>query len=160
SGALVIKNSVKIIGPGADLLAVSGNDTSKVFDISAGLTVNIAGLTITHGRALEGGGILNVGSSLTLSNDILSYNESVNLGSGGAINNRNGASLTVTASTFIGNRATGFKHGGLGGGGAIYNLPGSTATVSHSTFIGNQAIGGDGGVVNQGTFRLAIGGAE
>src|SRR5262245_42380613 len=51
SGALVIKNSVKIIGPGAEFLAVSGNDMSRVFDISAGLKVKIADLTITHGRA-------------------------------------------------------------------------------------------------------------
>ena len=160
SGDLAIKNSLDIVGPGANLLAISGNDTSRVFDINAGLTVSIADLTITHGRSASGGGgILNVGSSLTLANDVLSYNESDTFGSGGAIYNRNGASLAVTASTFIGNRAIGSKHGGLGGGGAIYNLPGSTATVSHSTFIGNQAIGGDSGVFAD-NFRASLGGGE
>jgi len=162
SGALVINNSVDIEGLGADKLAVSGNDASRVFDISAGLSVSITNLTITHGRAVGtngGGGIMNVGSSLTLANDILSYNESVNAGSGGAINNHQGGTLTVTASTFIGNKAIGSKQGGLGGGGAIYNLDASTATVSHSTFIGNQAFGGDSGVVAN-NFRHAIGGAE
>src|SRR5262249_30836050 len=42
SGALVIKNSLDIEGPGANRLAVSGNDSSRIFDISAGLTVTIA----------------------------------------------------------------------------------------------------------------------
>jgi hypothetical protein len=80
SGALVLKNSVDIEGPGASLLAVSGNDTSRVFDISAGLTVTIAGLTITHGRAAGnqgGGGILNVGSALSLVHDVFSNNRAI-----------------------------------------------------------------------------------
>src|SRR5438067_8949964 len=81
SDELAIKNSVDIEGPGADKLAVSGNDTNRVFDISEGLTVTIAGLTITHGRAVGatggsggGGGILNVGSTVTLANDVFSHN--------------------------------------------------------------------------------------
>ncbi|MBI1915943.1 MAG: hypothetical protein HYS12_14590 [Planctomycetes bacterium] len=161
SGALVVKNSVDIEGPGASLLAVSGNDTSRVFDISAGLSVTIAGLTVTHGRAALGGGILNVGSALTVAGDVLSYNEAVREEStGGAISNRNGASLIVTASTFIANRAIGIKDGGQGVGGAISNKEGSTATVSRSTFIGNRAVGGDGGVVNTGAFKIFIGGGQ
>ncbi|MEK7215800.1 MAG: hemolysin, partial [Chloroflexota bacterium] len=56
SGDLAIKNSLDIVGPGANLLAISGNDTSRVFDINAGLTVSFADLTITHGRSASGGG--------------------------------------------------------------------------------------------------------
>src|SRR6266566_2540724 len=52
SDELAIKKSLDIEGPGADKLAVSGSDTFRVFDISEGLTVKIAGLTITHGRAV------------------------------------------------------------------------------------------------------------
>src|SRR5438270_7587684 len=68
SGELAINKSLDIEGPGADKLAVSGSDKNRVFDISEGLTVRIAGLTITHGRTLSGqggAGILNMGSSLT-----------------------------------------------------------------------------------------------
>ncbi len=78
SDELAIKNSVDIEGPGADKLAVSGNDALRVFDISEGLAVTITGLTITHGRTSSGqggGGILNMGSSLTLAGNMLSYNE-------------------------------------------------------------------------------------
>src|SRR5262249_10335462 len=57
SDELAIKNSLDIEGPGADKLAVSGGDKYRVFDIvSEGLTVRIAGLTITHGRTSSGQG--------------------------------------------------------------------------------------------------------
>src|SRR6266851_4772426 len=77
----------------------------------------LTGLTITHGRArggqttAGGGGILNAGSTLNLANDLFSYN--VDFGSssgaqGGAIGNfHKDGILTVTDSTFIGNRADG-----------------------------------------------------
>ena len=76
SDELAIKKSLDIEGPGASLLAISGNRTSRVFDISEGLTITIAGLTIEDGLATGGGGggILNVGSTLNLSNDVLSNN--------------------------------------------------------------------------------------
>src|SRR5437588_4484952 len=81
SDELAIKKSLDIEGPGADKLAVSGSDKYRAFDISEGLTVTIAGLTITHGRTSSGqggGGILNMGSRLTLAGDVLSDNEVLN----------------------------------------------------------------------------------
>jgi hypothetical protein len=167
SGALVIKNSVEIEGPGADKLAVSGNDTSRVFDISAGLTVSIAGLTITHGRAAGnwgGGAIQNIGSALTLDNDVFSDNRAIGSNAdggsmgGGAITNRSGGVITVRASSFVGNQAVG-REGGFGEGGAIWNL--ASATITDSRFTGNRAVGGDGGRVSGGAFIIgcANGGA-
>src|SRR5262249_6432463 len=73
SDELAIRKSEDIEGPGADKLAVSGSDAVRVFAIDEGLTVTIAGLTITHGRGAGnpgGGGIDNVGSALTLVNDV------------------------------------------------------------------------------------------
>ena len=62
SDELAIKKSLDIEGPGASLLAVSGNDTFRVFDVvSEGLTVRIAGLTITHGRTVGNNGGFNAG---------------------------------------------------------------------------------------------------
>src|SRR5262249_17822598 len=43
--ALPITDSVTITGPGADQLAVSGSGQSRIFSISGGATVTIAGLT-------------------------------------------------------------------------------------------------------------------
>jgi hypothetical protein len=50
-GELLITSSVTINGPGASKLSVSGNNASRIFDITTGLNVTINGLTITHGFA-------------------------------------------------------------------------------------------------------------
>src|SRR5207253_2000913 len=124
SGELLITRSVTINGPGANKLSVNGNNASRIFDMTAGLNVAINGLTITHGFALGpgfpapavvnglfGGGILNQGSNLTLSADVLSQN--VVLGSsaydgvlGGGLGSLDG-DLTITGCTFTSNQALG-----------------------------------------------------
>jgi hypothetical protein len=174
SDQLTISKSLDIEGPGAGLLAVSGNDTFRVFDITQGnAVVTIAGLTLTHGRAQTAGGggnengggggaILNASSTLALANDVLSFNEATV--KGGGISNLPGSVLTVTNSTFIDNRAIGnaTDPSVYAEGGAIWNAEhGVTATVSGCTFTGNQAIGADGGVVQvgQGDVGPANGGA-
>jgi hypothetical protein len=146
TGQLRITDDLTIAGPGADVLAVSGSNQSRVFSISGGATVAIAGLTITGGRAVgDGGGILNTGSALALDGVVLSDNQAVGApggaGRGGAIANVSGAALIVTDCLFTHNQALG---GGQGFGGGILNLA-SRLTVSRSAFIGNQAIGGAGG---------------
>ena len=148
-GELVIDKSLDIEGPGAGLLTVSGNQTSRVFDvsnhasrvfdISAGATVTIAGVWITAGLAngsspvlaSTGGGILNFGS-LTLSGDVLSNNQAVGnassgkAGVGGGVANLARATLAISGSAFTGNQAIGADHSnGFGAGnaqgGAIFN---------------------------------------
>jgi hypothetical protein len=163
SDELAIKNSVDIEGPGADKLAISGSNEYRIFDlVSEGLTVQVAGLTITHGRTLSGpggGGILNTGSSLTLKGDVLSYNEALNaFAQGGAVANRNHGTLNAIDTMFIGNQAIANTPGGLGSGGAIVNgseenKTGGIATITGCTFTGNRAVGGDGGVVS-GLFEI------
>src|SRR5262249_11950412 len=55
SGELAINQDLTVRGPGAD--RISGNDTSRVFDISEFFTtVSISGLTITHGHSSQPGG--------------------------------------------------------------------------------------------------------
>ena len=60
-GQLTVSQNLDIEGPGAGQLTVSGNSATRVFEISGGATVTIAGLTIAHGAAAEGGGIENAG---------------------------------------------------------------------------------------------------
>jgi hypothetical protein len=173
SGELAINNNLDIEGPGASQLAVSGNDQFRVFDISQGFTVTLAGLTITHGQAEAstndrggsgGGGILNAGT-LTVANDVLSANQSDT--HGGAISNGPAAVLTVTNSQFIGNEALAKANAAQVEGGAIWNSgskgsnAGAIATVIGSTFTGNRAIGGNGGVTSNGDSLIgdALGGA-
>ena len=60
NGELAINANLSIVGPGQTLLTISGNNASRVFNISA-VTVNLSGLTIANGRKydLPGGGIYN-----------------------------------------------------------------------------------------------------
>lgn len=160
SGQLGITDDLTIDGPGADQLAVSGNQQSRVIRISGGAVVAIADLTIADGRAGgDGGGILNAGGTLSLDRVVLSDNQAVPTpasghGRGGAVANLSGATLTVTDCLFTHNQVRGADFGPAGpqllaSGAGILNL-GSSLTVSHSTFIGNEAIGGAGGGRAQG----------
>jgi hypothetical protein len=179
SDQITINKSLDIEGPGASLLAVSGNDANRVFDISGGLTVSIDGLTITHGLgkgnvqganegAGGGGAILNGGSTVNLANDAFVDNQALN--HGGAISNGPSSVLTVVNSTFMANRAVGQLGAAYVEGGAIWNTTnadvnknagvGATAVVVGCTFIGNQAVGADGGSVSgNATLSVANGGA-
>jgi hypothetical protein len=161
SDQLTINKSLDIEGPGASLLAISGNDANRVFSINEGFTVAIAGLTITHGRAQGangGGGILNAGSTLTVANDVFSSNEHFGgtFTGGGAISNVKGANLAVIGSAFVGNQAIGGDGGDNALGGGIVNSS-STATVTRCTFTGNVAVGGDGGKVSGSGFIIGGG---
>jgi hypothetical protein len=153
SGELALRKNLTITGPGADRLAVSGNNTSRVFDIQSA-TVAISGLSITGGYAglSAGGGILITSTgSLVLDSDTISGNSTS--GNGGGVSNNPLGTLTVMNSTFSGNRAS--------QGGALDN-PG-TASLTNSTIDGNTAngfgsssqVGAGGGINNTGTLTIA-----
>ena len=173
SGELQITKNLDIEGQGANKLTISGNDASRVFDISAGETVTIAGLTIADGLAdgnapiihSLGGGILNQGD-LTLKDDVVSHNLAegatndtifintmalTGVGVGGGVANL--GTLTVSDSTFTGNQARGASGSsnigvnsfpGFAIGGGLANGGMATATVTDCQFTSNLAQGGNG----------------
>ena len=150
SGELLITDCLFINGPGATNVAVNGNAASRVFNIGSGITVTIAGLTITNGAANagappgdRGGGIFNDHSTLTVSNSALSGN-SATFAAGGIYNDH--GTLTVSASTLSGNSA--FHGAGIYDNGA--SSGGATLTVVNSTLSGNSAGSNGGGIVNDG----------
>jgi len=172
SGELAITKNLDIEGPGASQLTISGNDASRVFDITGGnVNVTIAGLTITHGRAdgsapiipSEGGGILNYGS-LTLANDVLLANQALgdpSASPGGILGGAAGGGiaslgrLTLSGTTFTSNLAQGANGAsvsGIAAGGAL--ISSAPATVTDSAFDHNQAIGG-----SQNSLGEGLGGA-
>jgi predicted outer membrane repeat protein len=78
SGALpTLTGEVQIVGPGANLLAISGMKSVRVLQVDASTTVAITGLTIRDGNAPGelGGGINNLGI-LTLSDCTITTNSS------------------------------------------------------------------------------------
>ena len=99
-----------INGPGANKLSVSGNNASRVFDISGSASVSIGGLTITDGQATTGGGILLRAAALSLSDctitDNVALGNAAGGGFGGGIEDTSSGGLTVTNSTFDANTAS------------------------------------------------------
>lgn len=168
SGQLVITKTLTISGPGANLLAISGKNSSRVFYITS--IVTISGVTIKEGSAFPGGGIYNSGT-LTLINSTV-FSNAVNIPSvGGGIYNSGTANLinsTVfsnTATTGGGIHNSGFSNSGTlnminsrvlsnaaRSGGGIENVSG-TVNLSNSTISGNTSNSGGGifsssGIVN------------
>jgi hypothetical protein len=153
SGQLQITQSLDIEGPGANKLTISGNDTSRVFDIEGTMAVIISGLTITHGRA---DGTINhpgIGGAI--------YHN----GEGNAAMSITGGTLTLSRVVVSNSQAVGSlgstdpTHPGEIGGafaGGIYNQDGML-NISHSTLINNRAIGADGGT---GGVNIPVGDAE
>ena len=137
TGELVIDKDLTIAGPGADVLTVSGNAASQVFDVPGPFTVAIAGLTIDRGQAPRiqvGGGIVNFGT-LTVTDSTIS--RSVHNFNSLACGIANFGTLTVNRSIVSDNSDAG-----------IYNL--GRLDVADSTFSGN---GGEG-IRNYGALTL------
>jgi len=145
SGALNVNKNLTIQGPGANVLAVSGSNLSKVFIISAGMTVTIAGLTVQNGAGNipAGSGIENSGN-LTLTDAAVINNGVVGLGGGGIFNNGQ-AQLTMDRVLVANNKADANHAGGL-----ELNNP---ATMTNVTFFGNQ--GGFGAIFDAGFISRA-----
>jgi hypothetical protein len=125
-GPLVVTNraTTTIIGPGDNLLAVSGNRASRVFEIDGG-SVAISDLTIAGGRVNgNGGGVENNGGDLTLTNVILRDNSARD--GGGLFNN---GSATLTDVIVRGNHAR--------EGGGLFNN--GSATLTDVVLRGNHA---------------------
>ena len=154
-GELVIDKNITISGPGPNLLAVSRVSTAsqfRIFSITPGRNVAIAGLTISGGVAGAGGGILNGdGATLTISNCIVSGNFS-DAGAGGGGIWSNPATLMIVDSTISFNRA-GFTSGNpIGYGGGL--LAGGKLTIIHSTISNNTASIHGGGVIGGGMVTI------
>src|SRR5262249_21838325 len=75
AGQLTLDKDLTLAGPGADVLTVSGNRASRVFEITPAVTVALSGLRIANGTGPSpgGGGIYNAGV-LTVTGSTLSSN--------------------------------------------------------------------------------------
>ena len=146
AGEIVITQDITITGPGAGALTLQNtapaSPTSRIFQIEAGATVTISGMTLTGGDTTnaDGGAISNSGV-LDLTNMVITGNsagDSVNNGGGGIANQ---GTITIISSTISGNAA-------MGGGGGLLMVNGGTAIISGSTFSTNTSAGG-GAILSQ-----------
>jgi predicted outer membrane repeat protein len=137
---LWIDKNLTIDGPGAALLAISGNNERRVLAVWSGAQVTIEGVTIRNGFDTgEGGGILVSSSTLTLINTVVAYN--VASQKGGGISSV-GSALTLAGCTFHDNSAA--------TGGAISNWLGAPLSSLNTTFSGNFAAEYGGALFNAG----------
>ena len=145
----MINKNLTIVGTGADVLTVSGSNSSRVFHSSSGKTVAISGMTFVNGSFTGlGGAIYNDHATLQLTSCAIASTSSSNRGAG--ITNDGsaggGATLTINRCTFSSNTTT-------DSGGAIYNDGAAGAAVlsiTNSTFSANSANGGGGALFNDG----------
>jgi hypothetical protein len=136
---LVIDKNLIISGPGANVIRVSGLNSSRVFNVRAG-NVQISGLRITNGFADgAGGGVLVDGGNLTLNNCHLNLNDAE---SGGGALVFGGSTLTITNSTINGNSSA------VEGGGVSNR--GGTLFLTNTTINGNSAPQGGGVSIDNG----------
>jgi hypothetical protein len=149
SGEIMIDHALAIRGAGASKTVIDARHDSRVFNVSpAADPVSVSKLTITGGREVFGGGILNSGN---LKVKRVVFKDNVAAGDsftgGGAI--VDAGVLKVVASTFHDNHTSATAEG-LGG--AIENGDGPTdgtvITIMRSTFTRNSApVDGFGGAV-------------
>ena len=150
TGQLTITDSVHIQGPGAAVLTVDGNNSSRIFYLynsaDAANDVTISGLTLTNGHASQGGAISARGDDLSLQNMVL--RDSGALYGGGLFFTGNfigetfdsvGA-LTILDSAIAGNDADN------SGGGVFIGETGADVLVDGTLIDGNTAYYYGGGL--------------
>jgi CSLREA domain-containing protein len=144
---LSINKTMSITGPGAGLLSISGNNTSRVFRIIGGSTVSMSGLTISGGNNSFGGGIRIDNSTLNLSETLFSGNHASDSG-GGLMAVR--SSVTISNCTFTNNSAAssgaGIHNASTTTGG---NPPAgaATMTLTNCTITGNVVNSPNGQII-------------
>jgi CSLREA domain-containing protein len=182
-GPLSITTPMFVSGFGARALAISGGNSTSVFNVSAGPSF-ITGLTIRDGRAtnflpvtVSGAGLSN-SAALTVTscafvNNTAAAGSGINAcdpggsAQGAAVFNAGGGNLILDRCTLSGNTATAgngaacfsdFNPGGAGGsaqGAAVFNDTGATLTLANCTLAENTATGGNGG---SNTGGIGVGG--
>ena len=176
NGEMEIDKSITIDGSGAPGLTIDGDQMSRIFWITPGMTVLLKALTVINGAADTGGGIFNEGLLTLDSCSIfgnMTNNVEVDGGEGGGIFN---SGLLLITNTQIMSNSTGpgnlspslpTPNGDGGDGGGIFNM--GTLVITNSQIAQNNTgygsdsnsldnppgYGGDGGgIYNAGVLTL------
>ncbi len=144
---------------------IKGDNSVRVFDVPAGLTLTLRNLTVKNGSAHAadsdpaeaGGGIRNAGTvnlhDCTIVDNTADY--------GGGIHNSASGIVLIDHSALSRNSADWLVNPGNGDGGAIYN-DGGTVNITNSSTIGGSQPGdgniarGGGGILNWNNGTIEI----
>lgn len=148
-GEIAIEQPMYLAGPGAGQLTISGNDSSRIFDIytasNTPIGVTLTGLRLTHGHVggSLGGAIATSNVSLTVQDSVFDYNYARQ--GGGAIYLRSDSGVAskskLTRTTLAHNSAEAV----IGRGGAIAATRGDTLQIIDSVISTNTASDSAGG---------------
>jgi hypothetical protein len=152
SGPLTLGKNVTIDGSAAPGLAISGNNTYRVFIVNAGTTAALKNLTVTKGYGFQlAGGILNNGSltldHITLTQNVMATNAGDFWQGGGGIYNGDGATLNLIDSSVTDNHAA-------WSGGGVYSFFNTTTNIVRSTISGNVSNDVGGGIRSLGNMTI------
>ena len=134
---IVISSNLRIEGGGADKVVVSGKKLSRVFLITGGAFVTISGISVTEGRAIDGGGIAVFGSSkLALVNSTVSNNTS----------EKNGAGIYISLGAVSIDDTTISDNIADGAGGAVYIIGNNSWLTIYQSSLEKNASGKGGAI--------------
>ncbi|MDQ3798554.1 MAG: hypothetical protein M3384_03810, partial [Acidobacteriota bacterium] len=158
---LLISNSnggtITIIGPGANLLTITGSGARRIFTINSNSVVVISGMTLTGGNgsgsvASGNGGAIYNNSDLTLNNVVVNGSATSSGGQGGGIFHTT-RGLTLN-SCVVSNNTTTLR------GGGIYLDFNVNVTISSSTVRDNTSSGFGGGIFSSSSSALTLTGSN
>jgi len=137
-----IDDHLTIVGPGADTLAISGDNSYRVLRVASGVTVTISGVTIRDGNAYgsPGGGIRSAGALILTATHVVS-NNAVH---GGGVYVGYG-SATLSGGQIVSNTAE--------EGAGLYVSSGSVV-LNGVQVLGNSAEYGSGVFISDGSLML------
>lgn len=154
NGNLVVTRVVSIVGAGRDVTVIDARPgaeaqgVDRVFSITLSGALTISGVTITGGRtaaAGQGGGVLNLGGDLAMTDvDVVA---NVAGTGGGGITASGNAETTLTRCWIADNTAGSTSPVTVGNGGGIQNIQ-SVMTIVDSTITGNSTRLSGGGIMN------------
>jgi CSLREA domain-containing protein len=135
-----LSGNVSITGPGASVLTIERSTALatpdfRIFNVPAGVTVSISGLTIRNGKIEQDGGAILAQGTLTVTDCVFTGNSG---DSGGAIFSGPTGALTISRTSIVQNKT-------IGGAAAVLSqvaLTMTDSTVSENTVGGGIFIGG------------------
>lgn len=151
-GELPVTRDILLLGPGADRLEVSGENTSRVLHIMSG-TLVCEGIGFVRGDTVDSGGgaiRIDAGAGLVFDGGIIS--DSRVRDSNGLLDDLGGGIYSAGELTLRGCSITGNTAGAYGGG--IYSA--GTLEIINSTLSGNLAEMEDGGAIYHSGDEAAI----
>ncbi len=163
-----INSTIIIEGRG---FTISGDNSTRVLKVDSGGNLTLNNMTITKGKADDGGGIYNSGT-LTINNSTIQDNSTSSTTNGGGIyinsgtltinnstvrdnsSSSNGGGIYINSGTHTINNSTIERNKSKGAGGGIY-IFGGKLTINNSTIADNTAEAPGGGIYSTATQNTA-----